>query len=199
MGLFGSKRKKSKTELAKSIFRISLLGESDVGKTCTVSNFMGLEFNEQHLTTVGFEKSSKKTSVEDNDQNIDINVVLFDTAGQERFRTVATSTVSCSDGFLVVYSVTDKLTYEKVQYWVEQIREYSSDVPIVICGNKCDLVDQRVVTAEQGQELTKTLGGSITYYDTSAKTGMGIKDAVKDVVQQAYDRYKIEKKNKKKK
>lgn len=176
--------------IAKLVYRIPVLGESQVGKSCILTKYLLGEFNEVYTSTIAIDKSVKKLPVKDKDKNEDVEITLnlMDTAGQERFRTVTASTLKLANGIFVVFSLTDPNSFEQVTYWMEQIRDNNGKVPIILIGNKCDLVDQRKVSKEDAEELAKKLG--VNYFETSAKTGQGIHEAFNLLAQRAYDTYK---------
>ena len=101
---------------------------------------------------------------------------IWDTAGQERFRNITTQYYKGADGIVLVYDVTDDGSFEKIRDWMAQIQANAEkdDLGLVLLGNKCD-VEPRVVTEEQGNKMAEEL--HISYFETSALTGQGIKEA----------------------
>lgn len=176
-------------EIKKSVYRIPVLGETQVGKSCILTQYLLGKFTEKYLTTVALDKTSKKVLVKDEAKGeVEIVLNLVDTAGQERFRSITETTYKNANGIFVVFSVIDKATFEKIDYWIEQIRENNDKVPIILIGNKIDLVDQRVVNFEEAQARAQQL--KVNYFETSAKTGQGINEAFSVLAQKAYDTFK---------
>ena len=100
-------------------------------------------------------------------------ILQWDTAGQERFRTITTSYYKGAQGIVIVYDVTDNNSFEHIKNWIEDINKYAkSDVLKILVGNKCDLVNKRVITTEQGKELADHYG--IPFIETSAKENSNI-------------------------
>ena len=107
---------------------------------------------------------------------INSKLKIWDTAGQERFRNITTQYYKGADGIVLVYDVTDDGSFEKIRDWMAQIQANAEkdDLGLVLLGNKCD-VEPRVVTEEQGNKMAEEL--HISYFETSALTGQGIKEA----------------------
>jgi len=153
-------------------FKILTIGESGVGKTCVLRRFVENKFLKNHLATIGIDFKTKTINI----NNQEIKLKIWDTAGQERFRNITTQYYKGADGIVLVYDVTDEASYEKIREWMEQIlsNTQSEEISLVLLGNKCDM-EPRTVTEEMGNKLAKEL--NITYYETSALTGQGIKEA----------------------
>ena len=158
-------------DVKRTAISISIFGETAVGKTCICSTYLGLEFREEHLSTVGIEKMSSSIITEDGKE---IKLKLWDTAGQERFKSVSIKNLRYSQGAVVVFDLTDKTSFEKVVEWLKEIREYSPKMPVGLFGNKSDLVNERKVTQEEIDEFCKK--EDLVYFETSAKKNTGIKE-----------------------
>ena len=152
------------------IISISLYGESDVGKTCICYSFLGLEFLDEHLSTVGIEKNNAEIEIESGET---IKLKIWDTAGQERFRSISFNSLRKSNGCIVVFDLTEKSSFEKVTEWLKKIRENMPKIPIALFGNKNDLPNRKV-TQEEIDELCKR--ENLIYFETSAKENKGIKE-----------------------
>ena len=150
-------------------FNICLMGESHVGKTCIAYYLTEGTFNENTLSTIGVENFLKSYNIEGKNYTFKI----FDTAGQERYRSFSKNTVRISDGFVIVFSVDDKSSFDRVEYWINSI-ELNDDITkksIVLVGNKIDL-DKREVTNEEAVTFAKKK--NIKYFESSAKSGYNI-------------------------
>ena len=180
-------------DVKRTAISISIFGETAVGKTCICSTFLGLEFRGEHLTTVGIEKMSSSIKTED---GVELKLKLWDTAGQERFKSVSVKNIRYSQAAVVVFDLTDKTSFEKISYWIKEIREISPKVPIGLFGNKSDLVDKRVVTQEEINDLCKE--ENLVYFETSAKNNTGIKEGFSKVATMAFKIFgKVENKGQK--
>ena len=153
-------------------FKILTIGESGVGKTCILRRFVENKFLKNHLATIGIDFKTKTLTI----NNQEIKLKIWDTAGQERFRNITTQYYKGADGIVLVYDVTDDASYEKIRDWMDQIlsNTQKDDIGLVLLGNKCDM-EPRSVTEEQGNKLAEEL--KISYFETSALTGQGIKES----------------------
>ena len=155
-----------------NIFKILTIGESGVGKTCILRRFVENKFLKNHLATIGIDFKTKTLNI----NNQEIKLKIWDTAGQERFRNITTQYYKGADGIVLVYDVTDEASYEKIKDWMDQIlsNTQQEEIGLVLLGNKCDM-EPRNVTEEQGKKMAEDL--KISYFETSALTGQGIKEA----------------------
>ena len=167
----------------KIVISLSILGESAVGKTCLCSVYLGLEFQSDTLASIGIEKLYNEMTMPDGKK---VNIKLWDTAGQERFRSIVLSSLRSSKGVIVVFDITVKKSFDKVGYWLEQIRNNSEDIPVVLFGNKCDLEEKREVTYDQAKQYADKLG--ILYFETSAKDNKGVKEGFEALCKIVYEK-----------
>jgi len=166
--------------IKRTAISITLLGESTVGKTCINNVFLGIEFLEEHLTTVGLEKMNAVITIESGEK---IKLKIWDTAGQERFRSISSNSLKSSQGAIVVFDLTNRETFEKVTDWLKQIREYSTKIVIGLFGNKSDL-EGREVSQEEIDKLCQN--EDLIYFETSAKNNTGIQEGFNKVASLAY-------------
>ena len=157
-------------------FKILTIGESGVGKTCVLRRFVENKFLKNHLATIGIDFKTKTLNI----NNQEIKLKIWDTAGQERFRNITTQYYKGADGIVLVYDVTDESSYDKIRDWMEQIlsNTQQEEIGLVLLGNKCDM-EPRVVTEDMGKKMAEEL--KISYYETSALTGQGIKEAFEEL------------------
>ncbi|XP_023328851.1 ras-related protein Rab-27A [Eurytemora carolleeae] len=165
------------------LIKFLALGNSGAGKSSILHRYTENQFNPSFFSTVGIDFKEKqiswRRSFEDNSgRSQRILLQLWDTAGQERFRSLTTAFYRDAMGFLLVFDVTTEQSLLSIRDWVEQlsIHSYTSTPDIVLCGNKVDLDDLRVVTREKALELAAELG--VEYIETSAATGEGVGKAV---------------------
>ena len=166
-------------------FNVCLLGEGHVGKTCIASVYTGHHFDENTLMTVGLDNYTSNEKFDGEEYKFKI----FDTAGQERYRSISTNTIQISDGFLVVFAVNDRESFDHISYWINIIEEKTDfkKKVIILVGNKIDL-QEREVTNEEAVNFAKEK--DIKYFETSAKTGFGIKESFKQLYEDVYKKYK---------
>ena len=158
------------------------MGESHVGKTCIAYKLTEKVFNENTLTTIGVENFLKAYNIEGKNYTFKI----FDTAGQERYRSFSTSTIRISDGFVVVFALDDKNSFECVNNWISSIQQNGdmSRKVVILVGNKIDL-DKRVVTNEEALKFAQSK--RIKYFEASAKTGYNIETIFEEMAKDVYN------------
>ena len=159
---------KDENKISKKKFNVIILGEGKVGKTSIIMRLIGKQFQESTLSTAGIDYFNHEKEIE----GVKYKFKIFDTAGQERYRSISSSTVKLADGFIVVFALNDRSSFQQVKYWISQIEEQSdlTKKPLLIVGNKSDLT--REVTEEEGSNYATT--NNLKYYETSAKTGHNI-------------------------
>jgi small GTP-binding protein len=148
-----------------------LLGDSQVGKTSLLKNLRGDPVPTSHMPTIGIDVKMCTFNVDDRT----VKVQVWDTAGQEKLRTIPKMYYAHSEGFILVYDITDADTFRNIGYWVEQIRSYKDDAMKLLIGNKSDLEGQRRVSTAKGQELASRIG--VDFIETSALTGDNVNEA----------------------
>ena len=131
--------------MKRSVLSISIFGETAVGKTCICSVFSGLPFKEAHVTTIGVDKVIAEVEIKSGEK---IKLKLWDTPGQERFKSEGVTSLKHTQGAVVVFDLTAPKTFDKVIYWREQIKDFTDKLPIALFGNKSDLTEKRKVKQE---------------------------------------------------
>ena len=147
--------------------KIIFVGDAGVGKTTLISRIMDNPFSDVYEPSIGVDFMSK--SIKYHGQNIKLQ--MWDTAGQEKYKGLIPSYVRNSSIVFVVYDVATKSSFDNIQKWISFIRSIENTT-IVLCGNKTDL-EKREVTKEEGEALAQK--ESLAFFETSAKTGDGIK------------------------
>ena len=162
--------------------KIMIIGETKVGKTSLISRYCKGEFSDDsYLSTIGIDFQIKNLKL----NSKKIRVQIWDTAGQERFRNIAKNFFQSSDGFVIVYDISDSESFNKLDYWIEEIRANSQEISkMIIVGNKCDLNQERQVKKEEGKEYSKK--NQIKFFEVSAKEGTNINESfeflIKDIL-----------------
>lgn len=150
--------------------KLMIVGDSTCGKTCTILRFANDAFSPTFISTIGIDFRSKIVTKSDGTH---VRVQLWDTAGQERFKSVARSYYRGANGILVMCAINNKSSFCSVKSWVSDIKEQSSDVPVMLVANKIDLpLDQRVVSTQELGDLAQSL--NVPYFEISAKTGQNV-------------------------
>ncbi|XP_076337898.1 RAS oncogene family member Rab19 [Tachypleus tridentatus] len=153
------------------LFKIVVIGDCDVGKTCVVHRFRSGTYVERHGNTIGVDFAMKTLNIEDKR----VKLQIWDTAGQERFRTITQSYYRSANGVVIVYDITKRSTFLSIQRWIEEVRRYTApSIPVLLVGNKCDLKSLREVEPEEAARLVEQIHGLLTFIETSAKEDTNI-------------------------
>lgn len=162
------------------LLKIVLIGDCNVGKTNLISRFTRNEFNAQSQSTIGVEFSTKSL-------NFNGNVVksqVWDTAGQERYRSITNAYYRGAVGALVVYDITKRSSFESVQRWVQEVKDHTEEIQIMVVGNKLDLAINRSVPVDEAKNFAMENG--FHYIETSAYTSKNVEDAFKQLISGIY-------------
>lgn len=148
-------------------FKLLIIGNAGVGKSCLTLRATKNIFEENCLSTIGFEFFSLNIKI---DQKL-IKLQIWDTCGQEQYRSLISSFYKNSSLAILVYSITDRKSFEELSYWVKELKLHSSpNIKLVLIGNKSDLANEREVTKEEAEEFSFSISSDI-FLETSAKTG----------------------------
>ena len=152
------------------LYKLLMIGDSGVGKSSLLLRFASDQFEDSYMTTVGLDFKIRTVEV---DGKV-VKLQMWDTAGEERFRTITSSYYRGAQGIVVVYGLDDKKSFENVKQWVEEIDRYAGEgVVKLLVGNKCD-VEARQVTREEAEKFAEEL--KMRYMETSAKTGENVEE-----------------------
>jgi len=166
------------------LFKIIVIGDSQVGKSSVILRFSDNSFNESYLSTIGVDFKIRTVSV----NGRTIKLQLWDTAGQERFRTITSSYYRGAHIIAIVFAVTDQNSFKNINYWINECQNYASEnVKKLLIGNKCDLVSNREVTYEDAKNFANEHG--ITYKEVSAKSGTDVAEAFETIVGELLQRF----------
>jgi len=150
--------------------KILLIGDSGVGKTSMLVRFTDNTFSEPFISTIGVDFRIKTISI----GGKTIKLQLWDTAGQDRFRSITNTLFRGTDGILMIYDITHPESFTHIQYWISQIDTFAPrTVRKMLVGNKCDMTGRQVM-AKQAKELADEL--NIEFMETSAKSATGLDD-----------------------
>ncbi|KAL0979292.1 hypothetical protein UPYG_G00183280 [Umbra pygmaea] len=165
------------------MFKLLIIGNSSVGKTSFLFRYADDAFTSAFVSTVGIDFKVK--TVYKNDKRIKLQI--WDTAGQERYRTITTAYYRGAMGFILMYDITNEESFHCVQDWSTQIKTYSWDnAQVVLAANKCDMMEERVISADRGRQLADQLG--FEFFETSAKDNINVKQTFERLVDIICDR-----------
>ena len=163
--------------------KVITLGDSMVGKTCLILRFLEDTFFSTYLSTIGFDLKQKIVKFDNGEK---IKLIIHDTAGQERFKSLSVNYIKKANGILIIYDITNKQSFANIENWVKCAKEeMTKEIPIYLIGNKSDLDDQRVIEKEEGENLAKHFGTK--FYETSCKTGDGVEKCFNDLSLDMYN------------
>ena len=152
-------------------YKLILLGDQGVGKSCILNRFLNDTFIEDYQATIGLDFQSKNVQIE----NQAIHLLLYDTAGQEKFRSLIPMYTRDANIILLVYDISNKDTFNHLPDWIRDLTNVNiNEIIFVIVANKIDLNAQRAVTLEEGQKFAEE--HDFLFQEISAKTGIGFSE-----------------------
>ncbi|XP_037551344.1 ras-related protein Rab-15-like [Nematolebias whitei] len=168
------------------LFRLLLLGDSGVGKTCMLRRFTEGEFDPSHISTIGVDFKMKTIEID----GTKVRVQIWDTAGQERYQTITKQYYRRAEGIVFVYDITNEPSFQNIVKWASDVDELAPDeVQTILVGNKADEEMRRQVTKDQGYRLAENYG--MEFFEVSASTSRNICESfirVTELVLQAHKR-----------
>ncbi|KAG0233555.1 GTP-binding protein of the rab [Actinomortierella wolfii] len=165
------------------LFKLLLIGDSGVGKSCLLLRFADDTYTESYISTIGVDFKIRTIELEGKT----VKLQIWDTAGQERFRTITSSYYRGAHGIIVVYDVTDQDTFANVKQWLAEIDRYACEgVNKLLVGNKSDLTNKKMVEYTVAKEFADQLG--IPFLETSAKSATNVEQAFMTMAKQIKDR-----------
>ena len=165
--------------------KIMTLGNASVGKTSFVLRYTNEIFSENYLSTLGVDFKQKEIKLK-NGQNIRLRI--FDTAGQERFKTTSSDFIKKTEGIILIYDISNSDSFKATNDWMESIRENGQkDLPVILVGNKCDLSDEvRQVSLKEGKD--KAIEFQIPFFETSCREGINVNEVIEKLVEDIIER-----------
>nr|XP_029541659.1 ras-related protein Rab-19-like isoform X2 [Oncorhynchus nerka]XP_029541660.1 ras-related protein Rab-19-like isoform X2 [Oncorhynchus nerka] len=155
------------------LFKIVLVGDSDVGKTCVVQRFKSGVFMEKQQNTIGVDFTVRTMLI--NGRNVKLQV--WDTAGQERFRSITQSYYRSAHGAIVAYDITRRPTFDSLTHWIQEVeQDGAASIVLILIGNKSDRQAERQVLFEDACTLAEGRG-ALAALETSAKEAQNVEAA----------------------
>eukprot|EP01027_Heterolobosea_sp_BB2_P016164 GEZU01023042.1.p1 GENE.GEZU01023042.1~~GEZU01023042.1.p1 ORF type:complete len:213 (+),score=39.60 GEZU01023042.1:1045-1683(+) len=165
------------------LFKYIIIGDTGVGKSCLLLQFTDKRFQPVHDLTIGVEFGARMIPIDGKQ----IKLQIWDTAGQESFRSITRSYYRGAAGALLVYDITRRETFHHLTSWLEDARQHSnSTMTIMLIGNKSDLAARRAVTKEEGEAFAREHG--LIFLETSAKTADNVEEAFIGTAEKIYEK-----------
>jgi len=169
------------------LFKLLLIGDTGVGKSCLLLRFADDTFTENYISTIGVDFKIRTIELEGKT----IKLQIWDTAGQERFRTITSSYYRGAHGIIVVYDVTDLETFTHVTSWLEEIERYACEnVNKLLVGNKSDMTTKKVVEFSMAKEQADQF--KIPFLETSAKNATNVEQAFMKMAAEIKERITVD-------
>ncbi|KAJ8600662.1 hypothetical protein CTAYLR_010688 [Chrysophaeum taylorii] len=153
------------------LFKLVLIGDTGVGKSCLLLRFADDAFTESYISTIGVDFRFRTVKVDGKT----VKLQIWDTAGQERFRTITSAYYRGADGIIMVYDVTSQESFDHVSDWLAEVNRYANEGTCkLLVGNKSDM-DDKVVSTQSAKAYADSLG--IPFLETSAKNATNVEEA----------------------
>ena len=166
-------------------YKMILFGNEGVGKTSLVERFANNRYNENYISTLGYNVFEKNIVYHG---SIIISLMIYDIGGQERFTKLRRKYAEGANTAFIVFDITDSNSFLNLLKWKNDLMEFAGSIPFVIIGNKIDLQTHRQVARDDALKMC-TLLGALAYYETSAKNGKGVEDAFFQLAVVTYNSY----------
>ena len=157
--------------------KILLVGDTSVGKTSILSKYIDDIFEENHISTIGVEYKVKSLFVNERK----IKLCIWDSSGQDRFRSITQSFFRNADGILFIFDLTEKNTFEGVKQWLIDSESYDLNIKKILVGNKVDLIEKRKVEKEIIDNFVNRM--QLKYYEMSAKDGTNVDNVFRELAE----------------
>ena len=166
---------------AQIVLKLLLLGDSSVGKTSILLKYISNKFDESSISTVGVDYMDKIIDY----NKFKIKLQIWDTSGEEKFRTITKNFYRNADGLLVVFDLTKKESYDHIRSWINEAKENNDKLKTILIGNKLDLKDERIVTIDVAKQFAEK--NNLKYIETSAKDGTNINESFQAIIDLLFD------------
>ena len=163
------------------VLKLLLLGDSSVGKTSILLKYISNKFDDSSISTVGVDYMDKIIDY----NKFKIKLQIWDTSGEEKFRTITKNFYRNADGLLVVFDLTKKESYDHIKSWLDEAKENNDKLKTLLIGNKLDLKDERIVAIDVAKQFAEK--NNLKYIETSAKDGTNINESFQAIIDLLFD------------
>jgi small GTP-binding protein len=176
----------SEKDIKRKVIRITMLGDSKVGKSSIINTYFNIEFQAGILPTIGNARTEKRVEL-GNDKTM--KLIIYDAAGKERYISIATSSLKYSQGIIIVFDLTNRQSFANIKFWYKKLSENNChDIPIVLFGNKCDMKDEIMVTKKEIDNFLCE-NSNLAYFETSAKDNINIEKGFDLIIKDIFKNY----------
>ena len=160
-----------------TLIKLCIIGDSSVGKSNFLFKFIEGQFSPLHVATIGFDYKSRIITLPNFKKKVKLQI--WDTAGQEKYMSVNKNLFQRVQGVILMYDITSRETFERLNIWLNIIKQITNDIPIVLVGNKLDLEDNeddgRIIEYGEGEDFAKE--NDFDFFEVSAKNGTNVEKA----------------------
>jgi Ras-related protein Rab-1A len=185
--LDSSKNSKNQSRNKQYIFKIILIGDCNIGKTCIISRYVTNYHSESYICTIGVDFMMKSIIYDDHT----IKLQIWDTAGMEKYKQITSSYYRGTQAAIICFDLTNKNSFNSIERWYSDFSQFYNPIfekIVILVGNKSDLIEDRVVSHEEIENLCRL--NRFEYYETSAKTGENIESLFDDLAKRLFIKYK---------
>ena len=179
-------KEEEKTKIIEA--KIVLLGDVSVGKTSIASRYCKNSFNEHHINTIGGAYQQQKVVLGNGSM---VKLHIWDTSGQERFRAMTNLYYRDAQVAILTYDITNESSFSSIEFWIQELKYKVENENMILClvGNKCDVnLNERKITSQKGKNFAQD--NNMIFFETSAKTGEGVKDLFVTIANKVYEQQK---------
>ena len=175
------------------MFKVVIIGNTHVGKTSLMLRYADDTFRTKHISTIGVDFKIVNVKIGETT----VKLQIWDTAGQDRFRTISSTYYRGAHGAIVVYDVTSSQSFYNVEHWINDMNAYNQNVYKILVGNKDDDPNgtsvSKIIETKEAQTLAKQL--NVNSFETSAKENINVKEVFEDMAHELLKRYNLRKAN----
>ena len=163
--------------------KVIIIGDSMVGKTSLMLRYTDNQFLAESMPTIGLDFKMKELRWKD----CDVKLQIWDTAGQDKYRIIAQAYYKGANGVILAYDCTSRKSFDNISSWMNEISQNSDkQPPTVLIATKVDLSDRQEVGSDEGRQKALELG--LSFYETSALSGVNIENAIEGLVNEMMSR-----------